>query len=56
MPIRLPEPRWPSELTEEGPPEDPSILLGGAAEIGERAVSNSGRSAQSTHSGGRLPG
>ncbi len=33
MPIRLPEPHWPSELTEEGPPEDPSILLGGAAEI-----------------------
>jgi hypothetical protein len=33
MPISFPEPRWPSELTEEGPPEDPSILLGGAAEI-----------------------
>jgi hypothetical protein len=33
MPIRLPEPRWPSELTEEGPPEDSLILLGGAAEI-----------------------
>ena len=35
MPIRLPEPRWPSELLEQGPPEDPSILLGGAAEIGK---------------------
>ena len=35
MPVRLPEPRWPAELLEEGPPEDPSILLGGAAEIGK---------------------
>ncbi len=35
MPIRLPEPRWPSELLEQGPPEDPSILLSGAAEIGK---------------------
>jgi hypothetical protein len=35
MPIRFPEPRWPSELLEEGPPEDPSILLSGAAEIGQ---------------------
>lgn len=35
MPIHLPEPRWPSELLEEGPPEDPAILLGGAAEIGK---------------------
>jgi hypothetical protein len=35
MPVRLPEPRWPSELLDEGPPEDPSILLGGAAEIGK---------------------
>lgn len=35
VPIRLPEPRWPSELVEEGPPEDPSIVLGGAAEIGK---------------------
>ena len=35
MPVCLPEPRWPSELLEEGPPEDPSILLGGAAEIGK---------------------
>ena len=35
MPVHLPEPRWPSELMEEGPPEDPLILLGGAAEIGK---------------------
>jgi hypothetical protein len=34
MVVRLPEPRWPSELLEEGPPEDPSILLSGGAEIG----------------------
>jgi hypothetical protein len=34
MPVRLPEPLWPAELLEEGPPEDPTILLGGAAEIG----------------------
>jgi hypothetical protein len=34
MPIRLPDPLWPPELQEDGPPEDPSILLGGAAEIG----------------------
>ncbi len=34
MPVRLPAPSWPSELEEEGPPEDPAILLGGAAEIG----------------------
>ena len=35
MPVRLPEPLWPSELQEEGPPEDPGILLAGAAEIGK---------------------
>ena len=35
MPIALPEPNWPSELLEEGPPEDPLILLSGAAEIGK---------------------
>ncbi len=35
MPVHLPAPRWPSELIEEGPPEDPLILLGGAAEIGK---------------------
>jgi len=35
MPISLPQPLWPSELQEEGPPEDPSILLSGAAEIGK---------------------
>jgi len=34
MPVSLPQPRWPSELLEEGPPDDPSILLGGAADIG----------------------
>jgi hypothetical protein len=34
MPVRLPEPHWPSELLEKGPPEDPTILLAGAAEIG----------------------
>jgi hypothetical protein len=35
MPVSLPVSRWPSELQEDGPPEDPAILLGGAAEIGQ---------------------
>ncbi len=35
MPVRLPEPKWPSELQEQGPPEDPSILLTGPATIGK---------------------
>jgi hypothetical protein len=35
MPIPLPELNWPPELLEEGPPEDPSILLGGPAAIGK---------------------
>jgi hypothetical protein len=35
MPVRLPELLWPSELLEEGPLEDPSILLGGPAAIGK---------------------
>jgi len=35
MPVSLPEPRWPAELEEEGPPDDPTILLSGAAEIGQ---------------------
>jgi hypothetical protein len=35
MPVRLPEPKWPSELQEQGPLEDPSILLAGAATIGK---------------------
>jgi hypothetical protein len=34
MPVSLPEPRWPTQLHEEGPPDDPAILLGGTAEIG----------------------
>lgn len=34
MPVRLPEPRWPAELLEDGPDEDPSILLSRAVEIG----------------------
>lgn len=34
MPIRLPETTWPSQLTEEGPPEDPAVLLSGMASIG----------------------
>jgi hypothetical protein len=33
MAIFFPEPRWPSELLEEGPEEDRSVLLRGAAEI-----------------------
>ena len=35
MPVRLPQPQWPAELQEVGPPQDASILLGGAAAIGE---------------------
>ena len=35
MPIRFPQSRWPAELMEEGPDEDPSILLSGTAEIGD---------------------
>lgn len=34
MPVHLPEAVWPSDLLEEGPIEDPSILLGGIAAIG----------------------
>jgi hypothetical protein len=34
MPVPLPELLWPSELVEQGPPEDPSILLSAAAEVG----------------------
>jgi hypothetical protein len=34
MPVHLPEPKWPSDLLEQGPPEDPSILLSGPAEVG----------------------
>lgn len=34
MPVRLPESRWPAELLEDGPDEDPSILLSRAVEIG----------------------
>lgn len=30
--------RWPSVLAEQGPPEDPFILLSGAAPIGETDV------------------
>ena len=34
MPVRLPALNWPVELLENGPDEDPSILLSGAAAIG----------------------
>ncbi|WP_284947781.1 hypothetical protein [Acidisoma cladoniae] len=34
MPVLMPQVHWPKELQEEGPNQDPSILLGGAAEIG----------------------
>ena len=34
MPIPLPQTTWPSELSEEGPPQDPSVLLSGMANIG----------------------
>jgi hypothetical protein len=34
MPVRMPQLLWPAELQEEGPHQDPSIVLGGAAEIG----------------------
>jgi hypothetical protein len=35
MPVSLPEPQWPATLMEQGPPEDPAILLGGVAVIGQ---------------------
>ncbi|PPQ28679.1 hypothetical protein [Rhodopila globiformis] len=35
MPVNLPAPQWPAALVEQGPPEDPAILLGGAAVIGQ---------------------
>jgi hypothetical protein len=35
MPVPLPAPRWPTELVEDGPPEDPSILLSAPATIGQ---------------------
>jgi hypothetical protein len=35
MPVDLPTPQWPAALMEQGPPEDPTILLGGAAIIGQ---------------------
>jgi hypothetical protein len=34
VPIQIPQAVWPSELTEEGPPQDASILLSGLANIG----------------------
>ena len=34
MPIKIPQTVWPTELTEEGPSQDVSILLTGMANIG----------------------
>lgn len=34
MTVAIPELQWPANLLEEGPPEDPSILLRGEAAIG----------------------
>lgn len=34
MTVRCPPILWPSELKENGPPEDPTILLTGSAKIG----------------------
>jgi hypothetical protein len=34
VPIRFPQSRWPAELMEEGPDDDPSILLSGSKEVG----------------------
>lgn len=34
MPVQIPQVGWPAELSEEGPAEDPFILLTGAAMIG----------------------
>jgi hypothetical protein len=34
MTIPLPTPEWPASLLEEGPPEDPTILLRGQLTIG----------------------
>ena len=33
MAVRIPPLRWPVELTEEGPAEDPNILLGATVDI-----------------------
>jgi hypothetical protein len=38
MPVQSPSCQWPETLHEQGPPEDPSILLGGQARIGEVEV------------------
>src|SRR3954453_8019104 len=35
MPVDLPTPQWPAALMKQGPPEDPTILLGGAAIVGQ---------------------
>ncbi len=35
MPVQFPVPEWPAELTADGPPEDPLILLSGSARIGQ---------------------
>lgn len=34
MPVDMPQPSWPAQLTEQGPSEDPTILLSGMATIG----------------------
>jgi hypothetical protein len=34
MAIKLPEPGWPAEMLEAGPPEDPTILLAAPVDIG----------------------
>ena len=34
MTVACPSPEWPSGLLEQGPPQDPSILLRGEATIG----------------------
>ena len=38
MPVPCPPCRWPSALKEGGPPEDPSVLLTGAASIGDTVL------------------
>lgn len=37
MPVQCPPPTWPAALQEEGPAEDPTILLAGPARFGNAA-------------------
>jgi hypothetical protein len=38
MAVAFPDCKWPASLEEQGPPEDPSILLTGTAYIGDAVI------------------